>query len=183
MRRSLVPWSLACLLLAHRAPLARAEEAPVTKFATLGPIVVHGSEKDALQLGVGYFDAFDDFSAPGANVEYRFGRKLLFIGPALGLLANTDGGVFGYFGIYADLSIANIYVTPQLAMGAYHTGDSRDLGGVFQFRESIDVSYRLANGNRFGIRVAHISNADIHEENPGEEELYVTYSIALGPLF
>jgi hypothetical protein len=31
--------------------------------------------------------------------------------------------------------------------------------------------------------VAHISNAHVHERNPGEEEYYLTYSIALDPLF
>ena len=68
-------------------------------------------------------------------------------------------------------------------MGAYHQGNSRDLGGVFQFREMVDLAYRFDNGQRLGVRVAHISNAHIHEYNPGEEEYYLTYAIPLGPLF
>jgi lipid A 3-O-deacylase len=66
-------------------------------------------------------------------------------------------------------------------MGGYHEGDSADLGGVFQFRESIDLAYRFDNGHRLGVRVAHISNAGIHDKNPGEEEILLTYSFSLGP--
>ena len=52
---------------------------------------------------------------------------------------------------------------------------------MFQFRQSLDLEYRFANGHRLGIRVAHISNASIHNSNPGEEELLLTYSLPLGP--
>jgi hypothetical protein len=66
-------------------------------------------------------------------------------------------------------------------MGGYHDGDSANLGGVFQFRLSLDVAYRFDNGHRLGVRAAHISNAGVNEENPGEEELLLTYSVSLGP--
>jgi lipid A 3-O-deacylase len=180
--------SLACCLVLAALPLsaarpAVAEERPVTPFLELGPVTLHGSESDLLMLGLGAFDPFDNGSAAAATLEYRFGRKLFFVGPALGGMANSDGGLFGYFGLYFDLSAGPVYFTGQLATGAYHQGDSRDLGGVFQFRESIDLAYRFDNGHRLGARVAHISNADIHDRNPGEEEYYLTYAIALGPLF
>ena len=66
-------------------------------------------------------------------------------------MANTEGGLFGYFGLYVDLSVGPIYFTPQLGLGAYHRGDSRDLGGNFQFRETVELSYRFANGHRAGL--------------------------------
>jgi lipid A 3-O-deacylase len=163
--------------------VADAEERPTTPYFTLGPVVVHGDEADALMLGLGAFDPFDNGKSAAATLEYRLGRKLFVIGPAIGGMANTQGGLFGYFGLYGDISVGKVYVTPQLAVGAYHQGDSRDLGGVFQFRETVELSYRFDNGQRLGFRVAHISNAHIHEVNPGEEEYYLTYAIALGPLF
>ena len=178
---------LLCSLVAAALgwPLAPAagEERPTTPYFELGPLVVHGNEADALMLGLGAFDPFDNGSAAAATLEYRLGRKLFVIGPAIGGMANSDGGLFGYFGLYADLSVGPVYFTPQLGLGAYHQGDSRDLGGVFQFRETIEFSYRFDNGHRLGARVAHISNADIHDRNPGEEEYYLTYAVALGPLF
>jgi hypothetical protein len=169
------------LLISFAGPdLAYGGEPVTTAFAQLGPIVVHGNEADNLLLGAGVFDIRDRTSAAG-TIEYRFGRKVFVAGLSLGLMANTEGGLYGYVGTYGDLSYRRIYVTPQIAMGGYHDGDSANLGGVFQFRLSLDVAYRFDNGHRLGIRAAHISNAGVNEENPGEEELLLTYSISLGP--
>ena len=162
------------------ADRACAGEPGTTAFAQLGPIVVHGNEAYNLLLGAGVFDIRDRTSAAG-TIEYRFGRKVFVAGLSLGLMANTEGGLYGYVGTYGDLSYKRIYVTPQMAMGGYHDGDSANLGGVFQFRLSLDVAYRFDNGHRLGVRAANISNAGVNEENPGEEELLLTYSISLGP--
>jgi lipid A 3-O-deacylase len=170
-----------CLLVVASGPdLVRADGPGTTAFVHLGPIVVHGNEADNLLLGAGVFDLRHDRSGAG-TIEYRFGRKVFVVGFTLGLMANTDGGLFGYVGAYGDLSYGKIYVTPQLAMGGYHEGDSQDLGGAFQFRESLDIAWRFDNGHRLGIRAAHISNAGIHDINPGEEELFLTYTFPLGP--
>ena len=168
------------MALSATATAARADGADTTAFARLGPILVHGNEADNLLLGAGVFDLRHDPSRAG-TVEYRLGRKVFMVGLALGLMANTDGGLFGYVGAYGDLSYKRLYVTPQLAMGGYGEGGSKDLGGVFQFRQSLDVTYRFDNGHRLGIRAAHISNASIHDINPGEEELLLTYSVPVGP--
>lgn len=183
-RFSLVAGLLGSLVVG-RPGVARADERPTTPYFQLGPVVVHGNEADALMLGLGAFDPFKESydGSAAATLEYRLGRKLFVIGPAIGGMANTDGGLFGYFGLYSDISVGKVYFTPMLALGGYHQGDSKDLGGVFQFRESVELAYRFDNGQRLGFRVAHISNAHIHEYNPGEEEYYLTYAIPLGPLF
>jgi lipid A 3-O-deacylase len=174
--------ALFCLLAVASAPdPVRADGPGTTAFAHLGPIVVHGNEADNLLLGAGVFDLRRRDRSGAGTIEYRFGRKVFVVGFTLGLMANTDGGLFGYVGAYGDLSYKKIYLTPQLAMGGYHEGDSQDLGGVFQFRESLDIAWRFDNGHRVGIRAAHISNANIHDINPGEEELLLTYSFPLGP--
>ena len=173
---------LCALHLALLGGAASAQEPRTAAFAELGPLVVHGSEADALMLGLGLFDPLDNETSVAATLEYRLGRKLGFVGPAVGGMANGEGGMFGYVGLYADLSIGSFYFTPQLAAGAWRRGGSRDLGGVFQFRQSVDLGYRFANGHRLGLRIAHISNADLHEQNPGAEEVHLTYTIAFGPL-
>jgi hypothetical protein len=38
-------------------------------------------------------------------------------------------------------------------------------------------SYQFSIQSRIGLRFAHISNADIHESNQGEDELLHTYAI------
>jgi lipid A 3-O-deacylase len=168
------------LLSVAVSALACADEPGTTAFAQLGPIVVHGNEADNLLVGAGVFDIRDETSGAG-TIEYRFGRKVFVAGLSLGLMANTDGGLFGYVGTYGDLSYKSIYFTPQIAMGGYEEGSSSELGDVFQFRLSLDVAYRFDNGHRLGVRVAHISNGGVNEQNPGEEELLLTYSVSLGP--
>jgi lipid A 3-O-deacylase len=171
-----------CLIVTGRREAHSAENANAYR---LGPVAIARSGPDAFLAGAGVFDLEDRRSSmsAGGNLEYRFGRKLFVIGPALGLVANWDGGVYGYFGLYADISIGPVVLSPQVAAGGYREGDSIDLGGEFQFRESVDLSYRFEGGSRLGVRLAHISNAGIYEENPGAEEAYVTYAIPLGPLF
>jgi lipid A 3-O-deacylase len=134
-----------------------------------------------LVLGAGAFDLFEENeggarSAAG-TVELRFGAKLIGIGPALGLIANTDGGVFGYGGLYFDLTFGHIVINPLAAVGGYHEGNSKDLGGVFQFRGSITVAYQFDNAARVGVEVGHISNAGLHDKNPGEEDAFVIYAL------
>jgi lipid A 3-O-deacylase len=163
-------------------PAVAAEE--INPAVTLGPITVHGSEADTALLGLGQFDFGADVEpAFAANLEYRLGRKLWVIGPSAGLDVNSRGGIYGYLGIYADISLGSVVITPQLAAGGWRRGNSVDLGGVFQFRQALDVAWRFANGWRAGVRVTHISNADINASNPGVEELFATLAIPIGPLF
>jgi hypothetical protein len=110
MRRSRTPavmCFIACLTIA--AP-GRAGTDSGGDAYRWGPIAIARSGADAFIAGVGAFDLQDRRSSlsAGANAEYRFGRKLFVIGPALGLVANLDGGVYGYFGLYADISIGPI---------------------------------------------------------------------------
>ena len=190
---TLVTVTLVCLLAseAHSQLAApdevrseRPDEAPnqlteINGFRRLGPVTLHGNEPDTLTLGVGVFDYRHDTLAAG-TVEYRFGRKLFFLGLALGMVANTSGGFMGYAGAYADLSYRNVYLTPLMAFGGYREGNENP-GSVFQFRLSGDLTYRFANGMRLGFRYAHISNANTDDPNLGEDEILLVYSIPLGP--
>ena len=83
-------------------------------------------------------------------------------------MGNTDGGAFGYGGMYADLTYGNLVITPLLGAGVYAEGDSKDLGGVFEFRSELGVACQFHDGTRLGLRIAHLSNAGIYHSNPGE---------------
>ena len=174
----------ACMLA---VPLALMAPATVVSaeatWLEFGPVAVLASGEDHLEVGLGAFDVLDDDPSYLGSLEYRFGRKVAFIGPALGLLANSDGGVYGYLGLYLDLAVGPVQVTPMLAAGGYREGSSEDLGGVFQFRQSLVLAWQFDNGHRLGLKVAHISNANINDANPGSEDLMVTYAVPLGPLF
>jgi hypothetical protein len=151
-------------------------------IAHLGPTNVVGDEPIYLNFGAGGFNIQGHRSSDPsglAQIELHLGRRLFFFGPVVGLLANTHGGVFGYGGIYSDLTYGRLIVTPLAGLGGYSRGKSIDLGGTFQFRLSLNIAYRIDNASRLGLQFAHISNAGIHDRNPGENEWLLTYSIPL----
>lgn len=139
-----------------------------------------------LSLGLGAFNAAGvkdihgyDATLPEFNVEYQSAAKLFGIGAAWGLLANTNGGIMGYGGFYTDVAWDRWVLTPVLAFGGYDQGRGKDLGSIFQFRLELGLAYQLANQARVGVKIAHISNARIVAQDPGENEVVVTYAMPL----
>lgn len=174
--------ALGCLCALAAAPAAAEDDSET--FARIGGIEVRGDGPNTAQMGIGAFsfirnDPGDHLSAAG-TLEARLGEKWGFIGPAVGVMANSDGAVYGYAGAYADFAYRDIVVTPFAGLGGYHRGDSKPLGGTFQFRVSLEVAYEFRDASRLGVRVAHLSNAYIHDENPGEEEILLVYTVPFG---
>ncbi len=160
----------------------KAAEADQSQPLSLGPFEVLPSGKGMLMVGAGGFNALwtrhtvGNGSSALLNVEYRFGKKLFYLGLATGGLVNSDSGSFVYVGNYLDIRYKKFIATPLLAVGAYNQGAGPDLGGTLQFRSSLTLAYELEDKSRIGVGIAHISNASIHDENPGENEILVSYS-------
>jgi hypothetical protein len=174
--------ALALALLCSLDTAGAAAQTPGTPLA-LGPVAVAGDDASYLDLAAGTFGTRPGHVAPEAaegRIEFRYGRKFYYLGPALGLLANTKGGVFGYAGVYADLHLGDIVVTPLGGVGGYHRGDGESLGGTFEFRLSLAAAYEFADRSRLGVQYGHISNAGSHRINPGDNELLITYAFPLG---
>jgi lipid A 3-O-deacylase len=142
-------------------------------------IRLEGDGPNYLNLAVGSFEGFDDHDdSIAGQVEVRGGKKLLRIGPLAGIHTNLDGGIFGYAGIYLDLDVGPFVLSPQTSIGAYEEGKSKDLGGAFQFMSGLGLSYEFADLSRLGVRYQHISNANLHDKNPGADILLLNYGIA-----
>lgn len=89
---------------------AKAEEANSEAF-NIGGIQILADEPNYWDFGVGVFDFNEESRAEkeaAAFVEFRYGKKLFYLWPALGILANTDGGVFGYGGPLCQYSIPKL---------------------------------------------------------------------------
>lgn len=182
----LVALSAGAVVLASSQSL-RADDQPAPPAFSIAGFEFVGDDATSLQLGAGVFNVVNNAETEGhdgrsaeGRLELRLGEKFYSIGPLLGLMANSDGGVFGYGGLYTDIRIGSWIVTPSGGLGGYAEGDSRDLGGIFQFHLGLDVAYQFDNGSRLGAKFAHISNAWIHDSNPGVESVLLTYSIPLG---
>jgi hypothetical protein len=169
--------ALAFAALSLSAAGAAAQQQPESAALRIGGVELRGDGPNYLDLGVGAAGIEDRVRAPAARVEFRYGGKILGIGPAVGVLANGDGAVMGYGALYADIAYRHVVITPFGGIGAYHHGGSRDLGGVFQFRIGVAASYEFDDGRRVGMQFAHISNSGIHDDNPGTEDLLLTYQI------
>ena len=138
---------------------------------------------DFLAFSLGAFDVFDDETTTEAHIEYRSGWKLFNVGPTLGVMFNSDAGLYVYGGVYLDLFLGRRWlVMPNVAVGAYHQGDSKDLGSTFEFHAAVEVSYRFDGGSRLGIALHHISNAGLGDSNKGANSLVVTYAISFDHL-
>lgn len=182
---SLVPL---LLLLCLALPLPATADDPQTAYR-LGPVAVSGDDADQLQLGVGAFDVIanegrdkgvrNGGTVPEGRIEYRLGEKLYGIGPLLGLSVNGNGGVYGYAALYSDLRLGHWYLSPSAGLGGYDRGSGKELGSTFLFHLGLDAGWRFDDGSRVGLKMTHISNAYLFEDNPGNESALVTYTIPL----
>jgi len=136
-------------------------------------------DKDAVVFGLGATQVFDE-SEIGGNIEYRGADFNVVNGlsPMAGVEFDANGAIYGYGGLLYDLKVNDyIAIVPSLAVGLYHEGDGKDLGGTFAYRSAIEVDYLASEKTRFGVRLSHKSNAGMYDHNPGTEEILALYSM------
>ena len=155
-------------------------------------VQILGDENPYLNMGAGVFNlvggtsehrygypSYDHSPAEG-NVEYQSGMTIYGIGYALGLLANSDGAVDGYGGIYFNIALSPHWIlTPMGGIGGYDQNNSKFLGSVFMFRLEMTFAYQMDDGDRIGLKFGHLSNSDIAHSNPGENEVLLNYAVPL----
>lgn len=149
----------------------------------------HLGRPETVVASSGVFDPFVD-----GGISYEIGSELRFaprrfpflprfipeLIPIAGLIAGAQGDLYAYAGVHADLAVGERWMlSPGWATGLYDRAPDFDLGGPLEFRTSLELSYRLANGSRVGLCLYHLSNGGLFERNPGSESLVVTYSTGL----
>jgi hypothetical protein len=140
-----------------------------------------GQERNYIALSTAVFDILQQ-SDPSfeARAEFRLGKVNLLAHPFSGVMANTEGAMHVYLGLYYDIQLTDfLFFTPSFAPGLYAKNKSKDLKFALEFRSQIEISFNLTNGSRVGISFNHISNATLGKENPGVESLALTYLIPL----
>jgi hypothetical protein len=145
-------------------------------------------DQGAWALGLGASEVFGEkYTGAVANVEYRsadsFGQDLIGIENLswiAGAEFDTNSSAYGYAGLLYDIALTEKWsLTPSLAAGFYTKGDGKDLGGAFEFRENIELNYKLTEASRLGLAISHKSNAGIYDRNPGTETIQAVYSVEL----
>jgi hypothetical protein len=150
----------------------------------LGPLTILTQAPTLLDLGAGVYDIIGNAhrnETGAADAELRLGQRWGGVGPAVGTIVDARGGGMAYLGIDSDVALGPVIVTPLAGLGGWWHGGHNDenLGGTFEFRLSLAAAYAFDNGSRLGLRFGHISNADIHKVNPGENDVMATYAFPL----
>ncbi len=149
--------------------------------ASIATSTAWAGDPDFLTISLGGFDVNDNETSAEFLIEYRMSRKYLFLKPMVGLMGNSEGGIYGYGGINLDIFFSKRWVVmPSFAIGGYRRGGSKDLRSIIEFRSGLEFAYRFDDRSRLGVAFSHISNASISDNNPGAESLVLNYSIALG---
>ena len=144
------------------------------------------SNVDYLSVNLGEYNALrDNQQSFQYGLEYRFAEWSYGVRPMVGAFGTADGAAYGYAGLNWDVAIIpdQLYIIPNFAAGAYRNGGGKDLGGTVEFRSGIELSYQFENQHQLGIALNHLSNAGIYDHNPGEESIFVTYSVPVRSLF
>lgn len=151
----------------------------VSASVMAGPLPGRNLNPDLIAFSAGEYDVFDDSKAAEFVLEYRAKSWNWYTAsPLFGVMATTDGAVYGFAGIGFDWFLSNNWVlNPNFAAGAYHNGSGKDLGSAIEFRSGLEINYAFEDRSRLGLAFNHISNASIGNENPGTESLLLTYAI------
>lgn len=91
---------------------------------------------------------------------------------AVGILKHhRDSGIYARIGPHLELRFGDSPLRAVASSGpaflSDHTYGPLDLGGDFQFFSSIGLDWDFAENWSFSYRWEHISNANLHDENPG----------------
>jgi len=141
-------------------------------------------QRDYLSGSVGWFDVFENNEQDQAvdlRAEFTSRRSIYTAGivsvhPFVGVEGTTDGSIYGLGGLKAEVKYDNVYVTPSFGVGLYSSGEGKNMGSPIEFRTGVEVGYEFNNaGERIGLAISHISNAEISDTNPGAEQLSVYY--------
>ena len=144
-------------------------------------------DQGTVVLGVGYTEPFDTKHAAIGGIEYRSAAISPDITYGVDNISWIAGGEYDndssgyvYAGLLYDWAITDtISIVPSVAAGFYKQGDGKDLGGGFEFRDTIEVNYKLTESERIGLMLSHKSNASLYDHNPGTEIVQVNYSMGL----
>ncbi len=95
-----------------------------------------------------------------------------------GALTASDGNVYGYLGVLADVPAGRIvHLILSFAPGLSASGTDHYLGFPLIFRSTAEVSVAITSGARLGLSFSHMSNGKLATPNTGVETLALTLTI------
>jgi len=134
-------------------------------------------EGPELAVSAGAYDIAKTKSTE-VGLEYRFRSRAWELVPAVGAAATGDGAFWVYGGLRRPFRVGGAWrLTPGFAVSLYEAGSTgKDLGGLVEFRTSLELSHRFSRGSSLGLTVYHLSHASIYEDNPGSNSVILSWA-------
>lgn len=165
--------------MCHRR-VFRAAFVSVLMFLCWGVSAARAEDGPALAVSAGIFNVTKSVKDSEGGLELRLRPRGWNLVPTWGVSGTEEGSVWLYGGVRRDLALAKgWFVTPGFAISVYEKGDGKDLGGVVEFRSSLELAYESGRGNRVGVTFYHLSNSGFYDRNPGSNSLILSVSFPL----
>ena len=150
----------------------------VVVFLLLMQSPSYATGKDLSSISLGVAGIGDETGLVESRFEYRFQEKYLIFSPLLGMMVLGDGSIYAFAGVNIFEQVGKHFtVIPNFAVGGFHNGGKKDLGGALEFRSGVEIGYWIFDKLMAGVAFHHISNASIYRENPGTETLSLIISV------
>ena len=134
-----------------------------------GPVWAQGlSDEGSLAVSLGVFNFSKTPTSLEGGIEIAGAPRAYDLAPVFGIAGTEDGSFWGYGGLRRDFQVGRRgYVAPGFGIALYEEGDGKDLGGVVEFRSSLEIGMDVGSRSRAGLLVYHLSNAGFYDLNPG----------------
>ncbi|MDH3255404.1 MAG: acyloxyacyl hydrolase [Acidobacteriota bacterium] len=130
-----------------------------------------------LAVLVGVFDVGRGSSGAEGGVEIRYPTPVADLCYVAGSAANDEGSFWVYGGARYELEVASEWMlVPGFAVSLYEEGGGKDLGGLVEFRSSLELRHRVSERLKVGLVAYHLSNAGIYDRNPGSNSLVLSFA-------
>ncbi len=153
---------------------------PLLLMSVASPAAGQGFE---LAAHAGVFNVARSSASAEAGLEVRFPAGRWGLVPVVGAAGTDRSAYYLTAGLRRDLPLAPRWrLAPGLGVALYEKGDDKDLGGSFQFRSMLELSYAVSRRSRLGVVFYHLSNAGLDDLNPGSNSLVLNWAVELtGP--
>lgn len=116
------------------------------------------------------------------GIEYRFSPLTRYrLVPSIGIAVGDNDANFVYAELRRDFRFAEHWVlTPSFGLGRFNNRPRFNLGQSLEFRSGLEVSRQFNQRYRLGVALFHLSNGGLSDQNPGTEEVVLSFSIPIG---
>ena len=139
-------------------------------------------QANSISIFGGSYDYDDDNTSTLYGLNYHLSNNafsvfnLIDLNPVIGGFMTAKSATMFYGGFETTFVQDSLYLNLSSSAGIYSNGDGKDLGSALQFKNEVNLLYKLGRSSRVGIGSHHISNAGLSSVNPGTNNFYLIFN-------